>query len=128
MNGIPVKQIDATGLNDACNQIKTESLLPNEFNFYTDISIGRTFKTTKPYNMRAILMGDDENSLLGKYEGEVKFDNFNVYIKSKRGKNRGAKVTYGFNMTDLNHQTKTILSRLSQIYIIIQWCISILSY
>lgn len=109
MNGIPVKQIDATGLNDACNQIKTESLLPNEFNFYTDISIGRTFKTTKPYNMRAILMGDDENSLLGKYEGEVKFDNFNVYIKSKRGKNRGAKVTYGFNMTDLNHQTNTDL-------------------
>ena len=109
MNGIPVKQIDATGLNDACNQIKTESLLPNEFNFYTDISIGRTFKTTKPYNMRAILMGDDENSLLGKYEGEVKFDNFNVYIKSKRGKNRGAKVTYGFNMTDLNHQINTDL-------------------
>lgn len=109
MNGIPVKQINATGLNDVFSQIQNGSLIPNNFKFYTDIFTGKTYKTTKPYNMRAILMGDDENSLLGKYEGEVKFDNYDVYIKGKRGKNRGAKVTYGFNMTDLSHQVNTDL-------------------
>ena len=109
MNGIPVKQIDATGLNDVFAQIQNGSLVNNEFRFFTDISSVRTFKTTMPYNMRAILMGDDENSLVAKYEGELKFDNFNTYLKSKRGKNRGAKVTYGFNMTDLNHQSNNDL-------------------
>lgn len=105
MNGIPVKAIDATGLNDALNKIQNGTYISSDFNLKTNISTAKTFKTTAPYNMRAILMGDDEESLLGVYNGEVKFDKFDVTIYSKRGKNRGAQVCYGQNMTDLTHET-----------------------
>ena len=103
-NGIPVKAIDGKTLADTFNQINTNSLIQNKFNFRTDITSGRSFKTTKPYNLRAILMGDEEESLLGVYDAEVKFDKFDIHILSKRGKNRGAKVTYGNNMSDLTHE------------------------
>lgn len=103
-NGIPVKAIDGKTLADTFNQINANSLIQNKFNFRTDITSGRSFKTTKPYNLRAILMGDEEESLLGVYDAEVKFDKFDIHILSKRGKNRGAKVTYGNNMSDLTHE------------------------
>lgn len=105
MNGIPVKAIDATGLNDALTQIQNGAYISSDFNLKTNISAAKTFKTTAPYNMRAILMGDEDESLLGVYDGEVKFDKFDVTIYSKRGKNRGAQVCYGENMTDLTHET-----------------------
>lgn len=109
MNGIPCKAVNATGLNDALSQIQNGTYISHNFTLSTNISSAKTFKTTAPYNMRALLMGDDEESLLGVYDGEVKFDKFNVTIYSKRGKDRGAQVTYGYNMTDLTHETNTDL-------------------
>ncbi len=109
MNGIPCKAVDATGLNDALSQIQNGTYISHNFTLSTNISSARTFKTTTPYNMRALLMGDDEESLLGVYDGEVKFDKFNAMIYSKRGKDRGAQVSYGYNMTDLTHETNTDL-------------------
>ena len=109
MNGIPCKAIDATGLNDALSQIQNGAYITHKFTLSTNISSARTFKTTSPYNMRALLMGDDDESLLGVFDGEVKFDKFNAMIYSKRGKDRGAQVSYGYNMTDLTHETNTDL-------------------
>lgn len=104
MNGIPCKAVDATGLSEALVKIKENSLIDNKFIFQTDVQFSRKFKTSSPYNVRALLMGDDEESLLGVYNSEVKFDKYYVYLYSKRGKNRGARVCYGNNMVDLNHE------------------------
>lgn len=104
MNGIPVKAIDAQSLADVFNKIKENSLVQNNFNFRTNINSGRSFKTTQPFNMRAILMGDDEESLVGVYDAELKFDKFDTHLLSKRGSNRGAKICYGQNMTDITHE------------------------
>ena len=109
MNGIPCKAINAKSLNEALAQIQNGAYIPSNFNLKTNISISRTFKTTAPYNMRALLLGDEENSLVGVYNGEIKFDKFEATIYQKRGKNRGAQVCYGHNMTDLTHETNTDL-------------------
>ena len=104
LNGIPVKAVDGKTLADTFAEIKSNSLIQNKFNFRTDISSSRSFKTTQPYNLRAILMGDEEESLVGVYDAELKFDKFDIHMLSKRGTNRGAQVCYGQNMTDLTHE------------------------
>lgn len=109
MNGIPCKAVDAMGLNDALSKIQNGAYINHNFTLSTNIYSAKTFKTSTPYNMRALLMGDDEESLLGVFDGEVKFDKFNAMIYSKRGKDRGAQVSYGYNMTDLTHETNTDL-------------------
>lgn len=121
-NGIPVKAVDAKNLVDLFNKIqngedeevtkdgvtekvhKNYSVLAHNFTFNTDIYVPRTFKTTAPFNLRALLMGGEE-SITDKYEGELKFDKFNVQLLKRRGKDRGAKVKYGHNMTDLSHES-----------------------
>ncbi len=103
MNDIPVKAFSATSLQDAILQIQNGSVVKNDFVISSDILSSRTYKTTSPYNLRALLMGGDD-SLLNKYDAEVKFDNYYVSILQRRGKNRGAVVRYGHNMTDLNHE------------------------
>ena len=44
------------------------------------------------------LMGDQENSFLNRWGGEIDFNNFDFIIKSQIGENRGVEVTYGHNM------------------------------
>lgn len=106
MNGIPVKAISGSNLTDTLDQVSKNSMIANKFMFTTDIMSGKTFKTTAPYNMRAIFMGGDE-SIVEQYDGELEFDKFTVKLLEKRGKNRGAKVVYANNMTDLNHVSST---------------------
>lgn len=103
MNDIPVKAFSATSLQDAILQIQNGSVVKNDFVISSDILSSRTYKTTAPYNLRALLMGEDD-SLLNKYDAEVKFNNYYVSILQKRGKNRGAVVRYGHNITDLTHE------------------------
>lgn len=104
-NGIPCKAIDALNLNDAINKIQENMIVKNNFKIVTDIQFSRKFKTNAPYNLRALLMGDEKESLIGVYNAELKFNKYSVMLYSKRGKNRGAKVCYGNNMTDLQHES-----------------------
>ena len=119
MNDIPVLPFDAKNLNDALNKImngvlqedgtyKKISVVDNDFKFVTDSTSAKTFKTTAPFNLRALLMGGDE-SLMSVYDVELKFDKMEVQLLQKRGKDRGAIVKYGHNMTDINHEASTEL-------------------
>ncbi len=121
MNGLPCKAVckydengkptdkPAEGLNEALGIIQNGSYIKHPFILNTNISSGKTFKTTQPYNMRALIMGDEKESLIGVYDAELKFDKYMVNLLTKRGKNRGAQVCYGYNMTDLRHQVTTDL-------------------
>lgn len=101
-NSIPVKAFSATSIQDAIVQIQNGSVVDNPFTFISDITQAKTYKTTAPYNLRAILMSE-EKSIVAEYNAELKFDNFRIYILEKRGKDRGAVVRYGKNMTDITH-------------------------
>lgn len=113
MTSIPVNPLDAKNIQDVVDQLnnnkfdedgkrKNYTIVPSKFVFSSDVTNNRTFRTTKPFNMRAILMGGDD-SIIEKYEAEPKFDKYNVRILARRGENRGAKVVYGHNMTDIKY-------------------------
>lgn len=108
-NALPIKAIKATDLNTLIEALNNEDncFVKNKFKFRAHFSSAKTYETKQIFNLRSILMGDDEESLLGVYNAEVKFDRFNIDIYTKRGQNRGAAVRYGHNMTDLKHETTT---------------------
>jgi len=83
--------------------------LKNRFTIHRDISKENTFsedgfKIEMPMPIRTML-GGVENSLLAKYKGELLFDKFDIYLKNRRGSNRGLSIRYGKNMTELEHES-----------------------
>lgn len=117
MNGIPVKQIcrydendkptnePAANIDEALQIIQNKAVISHSFKLISDVHhISRSFKTAQAYNMRALIMGDKENSILNSYDAEIKFNKFTATISDKRGADRGAQVCYGYNMTDLKHE------------------------
>ncbi len=103
MNDVAVGTINAVNIQDALTQIQNGVIVDSDFKLFTDITSTKKFKTTSPYNMRALLMGS-EDSILEKYDAEVRFDRWNAYITKQRGKNRGVQVRYAKNMTELSHE------------------------
>lgn len=104
MNDVPVGTINGQNIQDTLNQIQNGVIIDDcPFKLYTDMTSTKKFKTTSPYNMRALLMGSDE-SILEKYDAEVRFDKWNAYITKQRGRNRGVQVRYAKNMTELSHE------------------------
>jgi hypothetical protein len=108
LNNIPMNAFSSSNLQDLINKIQNEALITHDFKFSSEVMSVKTYKTTSPYNLRAILMGGD-NSVVSEYDAELKFNNFLINIMPKRGKNRGAIVRYGHNMTDINHDISTEL-------------------
>lgn len=104
MNDVPIDAIDSVGIQDAILKIQNGSMFDNPFKIVSDIYSAKTFKTTQPYNLRAILMGDEDESLIGIYDAEIEFNNYYAKITSRRGMNRGSSVRYGKNMTDISHE------------------------
>ena len=108
LNSIPVKAFSAKGMQDALVQIQNECIVDNPFKLSSDITRSKTFKTTAPFNLRALLLSD-EDSIVSEFNAEVEFDNYSVRLLAKRGTNRSATVRYGHNMTDINHSLSTEL-------------------
>lgn len=100
LNKIVVKPFTATSCADAVSKIVTNSMQTNPFTFSTDKTVAAAFSTDVPMSARALL-GGVEGSLLDRYGGDLKFDNFNVSLLVNRGSASGATVKYGRNLTDL---------------------------
>ena len=106
MSNYVIKPFKGQGINDTLLKIQNGSVLPSPFTFSTDIEDDSTIEmeTKCPYNMRSLL-GGSGNSLLEIYEGEFKFDKFHTTLLEKRGTDRGFKIKYSKNMTDLEQVT-----------------------
>lgn len=113
MNGYAVRPFKATGIGTVLSKIqngKTDDgkdvmVTKSPFTFETDItSNDKTFQVENPVNLRSALM-DGDGSIVGLFEGEVKFDNYKTYIYKHRGSDNGAVVSYAKNMTDLTHES-----------------------
>ncbi len=84
----------------AMSRLFTKTASAHNFKCSTDFSSGKPFSVSKPKSVRACL-GGSEGSMLDLWGGEYEWDNFNVILHSKRGKDNGVVIEYGKNLTDM---------------------------
>lgn len=84
----------------AMSRIFTKTATTHNFKCSTDFSSAKPFSVSKPKSVRACL-GGSEGSMLDLWGGEYEWDNFNVILHSKRGKDNGVVIEYGKNLTDM---------------------------
>lgn len=100
LSGIPVAPFDAISASFAMAGLVTGSITANPFTTWTDISSAAPYSQTIPKSFRACL-GGSEGSMLDTYGGELEFDNYDVKLWAQRGTDRGVRITYGKNLTDV---------------------------
>lgn len=94
---------DAGSASAAMSYLKTNSIPPTPFTFFTNVGTSGTMSVPKPSSIRSLLGGSD-GSLLDIFGGEYLFDKWNISLLSSRGENRGVTIRYGKNMTDLSQE------------------------
>lgn len=52
-------------------------------------------------NLIECIAGDDENSFLKRWGGEVRYSNYDIYINDRLGSDNGARVEFGFNLSSI---------------------------
>lgn len=101
---IPVGRFAASALAGVIAHLNTRGTLePSPFTFKTDMTSTSGFAQNIPKSLRDV-MGGSEGSILDVYGGEYSYNNFDVLLTSKRGKNAGARVIYGKNMTSFDQE------------------------
>ena len=53
-------------------------------------------------NLIECLASDDENSFLNRWGGEIRFDDYDIYINERLGADNGARVEFGFNLSSIH--------------------------
>lgn len=84
----------------AMSRLFTKTATTHNFKCSTDFSSAKPFSVSKPMSVRACL-GGVEGSMLDLWGGEYEWDNFNVILHSKRGKDNGVVIEYGKNLTEM---------------------------
>lgn len=105
LSGYPVPTVSASGnAQVAINAILTaaKNQLGKDTGFSvatTDITLSSSIELTN-VSARAAL-GGVSGSVLDIYGGEYEFDNYTIKLHKARGKDRGVRIAYGRNMTEL---------------------------
>jgi len=97
-------------LDSVLADINGSSVLINRFTLHKGIDKENVLKEDgysipQPMNLRSMLGGSD-GSILDQYKGEYEFDKFDIYLRNKRGSDRGITIRYGKNLTDLEHESE----------------------
>lgn len=100
LSGICVSPFSANSCASALTAIGTNSVQTNPFTFSTDKTISKIYETDFVKSARGILMGE-QGSILQAFQGEYKFDKWNVSLLVARGSDSGVTVRYGKNMTGI---------------------------
>ena len=95
---IPVSPINANSLQSALTSIMSSTLETNPFNLHSPRTSNVAYKTNTPRSLRDI-MGGKEGSLLDVYGGEYIYNNFDIRLVNRRGRETDIQVAYGNNMT-----------------------------
>lgn len=99
LSGYPVRGISAATAAAAVAALGTQSIIPSGFSFSTDLVVSKSISLVEARSIRAAMGGSDE-TILGVYGGEWKFDRFTVQLLEKRGQDKGVTIRYGKNLTD----------------------------
>jgi len=103
LNNIPVSPFSASSLAVALQMLKSHSMESNPFTFTTNKSSTVTCGATTPIMCRA-MMGGHKGSLLDRYGGEWRFNNYTCELLNARGSDNGVTIRYGKNLTDLEQE------------------------
>lgn len=55
-------------------------------------------------NLIEVINGDDENSFINRWGGEIVFDNFKIIINNHAGRDKGVMIKYGRNLSGISEQ------------------------
>jgi len=109
LSGYIVEPFDepAKGILNAFAKINEKIIGTFPFTFTTDIeNTESSFGNQTPATVRSILAGV-EGSLLDTFHGEYVFNNYVISLRKNRGLDRGFKIRYGKNMTDVTREIKS---------------------
>lgn len=96
-----VLPFSTTGASAAMTGIKNNMTGGSAFRFSTNITnTSSTFTNKIPQSARA-LFGGQQGSILDTFGGEFEWDNLQVNLLAHRGQDRGVRIAYGKNLTDL---------------------------
>lgn len=88
-------------LNICNGQQALDSILEHtEFIGHSDITIQDT-KQYKLRNVQNVINGSEEDSFINVWGGEISCNNYNITINTKRGSDKGIRVTFGYNLEDI---------------------------
>lgn len=100
MSAMSVSPFTAGSILTAFANMKNASVGPCPFIFWTDKESTASMNLIVPCSMRSVL-GGINGSILDTYGGEYEFDKYTVKLHNHRGVDRGVKIRYGKNLTDL---------------------------
>lgn len=100
LNKTVVLPFNSTGASNTVTGMTTNAVDLNGFTMTTDITNTTSdFELVIPKYFRECL-GGWEGSLLDVFRGEYEYDNLEVKMLSRRGKDNGVRIAYGKNLTD----------------------------
>ena len=68
---------------------------------HSDIAITKSARYVRKNPVEAIL-GDDDNSMVNMFGGEIKRDNYDIYFNTRIGADNGVKLLFGKNINEIN--------------------------
>lgn len=87
--------------NTALNQILSNTNYVHPFSGTSNIQITNNSRLVRK-NVLSAIIGDNENSFVNRWGGELDIDGFTFKINTRIGRNNGYKVEYSKNMTGIN--------------------------
>ncbi|TWW13177.1 hypothetical protein LABALGNA3A7_09830 [Dellaglioa algida] len=100
--------VDQDGQN-AISHIGNGLQYATKFKFISNITKSASARMVRLNAVQALLDTSQDNSFLSRFGGEIKRDNFNVYINDIRGNDKGFKIRHGKNLTgyeaDIDYST-----------------------
>lgn len=103
LSGFPVITCNALSASSALSALVSNSPVKCPFTTWSDRTQNGTFTVDKPTSILSVL-GGNEGSVLDIFGGEYEWDRFEVKLHNNRGKDRGVKIRYGKNLTDLTQE------------------------
>lgn len=100
-----IRPFSVTGIQNVITRLNTKTgtnyVDGNAFTFYSDLTDSSSTFTLSDYRSVKALLGGSDGSILQKFGGCYKWDNFTVNLLGSRGQDKGVKLLYGKNLTSL---------------------------
>lgn len=98
---------------DVLPDLLTKGISETRFSGTSDITAVNSLRVVRKSVLNA-LIGDDDNTFLNRWGGEIERDNFTVNMKQRLGADRGYRIAYKKNLTGIHivDDASTIVNRI----------------